>query len=202
MGEISFRYMRKYEPVYEAVFKYWFADSKEYSFAYQRYIALSDTSIFNDPVAISKVATGFYSLHDLFVDKVIHPTIEQNMISYYKDGKSFTIKDFIIGMHRKIYEISIKDTIFILDRINDDFLTIYKNDILLFKDNSVLNIIDTFNMSTNYKGIIDINNIVYINKYHLLNIYNYNKKLTIKAHRFTQSALEKIEKSGSKAEVI
>ena len=29
-----------------------------------------------------------------------------------------------------------------------------------------------------------------------------NKKLTIKAHRFTQSALEKIEKSGSKAEVI
>ncbi len=29
-----------------------------------------------------------------------------------------------------------------------------------------------------------------------------NKKLTIKAHRFTQSALEKIEESGSKAEVI
>ena len=28
------------------------------------------------------------------------------------------------------------------------------------------------------------------------------KKLTIKAHRFTQTALEKIEKSGSKAEVI
>ena len=28
------------------------------------------------------------------------------------------------------------------------------------------------------------------------------KKLTIKAHRFTQSALNKIEKSGSKAEVI
>lgn len=29
-----------------------------------------------------------------------------------------------------------------------------------------------------------------------------NKKITIKAHRFTESALEKIEKSGSKAEVI
>ena len=29
-----------------------------------------------------------------------------------------------------------------------------------------------------------------------------NKKITIKAHRFTQSALEKIEESGSKAEVI
>ena len=177
MGEISFKYMIKTEPVYETAFKYWFADSKEYSFAYQRYIALSDTSIFNDPVAISKVATGFYSLHDLFVDKVIHPTIEQNMIGYYKDRKNFTIKDFIVGIHRKIYEISIKDTIFILDRVNDDFLTIYKNDILLFKDNSVLNVIDTFNMSINYKEIIDTNNIVYINKYHLLNIYNYSNLL-------------------------
>lgn len=29
-----------------------------------------------------------------------------------------------------------------------------------------------------------------------------DKKLTIKAHRFTQSALDKIEESGSKAEVI
>lgn len=29
-----------------------------------------------------------------------------------------------------------------------------------------------------------------------------NKKITIKAHRFTQSALKKIEESGSKAEVI
>lgn len=29
-----------------------------------------------------------------------------------------------------------------------------------------------------------------------------SKKLTIKAHRFTQSALQKIEESGSKAEVI
>ena len=177
MGEISFKYTIKTEPVYETAFKYWFADSKEYSFAYQRYIALSDTSIFNDPVAISKVATGFYSLHDLFVDKVIHPTIEQNMIGYYKDRKNFTIKDFIVGIHRKIYEISIKDTIFILDRVNDDFLTIYKNDILLFKDNSVLNVIDTFNMSINYKEIIDTNNIVYINKYHLLNIYNYSNLL-------------------------
>ena len=29
-----------------------------------------------------------------------------------------------------------------------------------------------------------------------------NKKVTVKAHRFTQSALKKIEESGSKAEVI
>ena len=81
MGEISFKYNNKHISVYESSFKYWFAESKEYSFAYQRYIALSDTSIFNDPVAISKVATGFYNLHDLFVDKVIHPTIEQKNIN-------------------------------------------------------------------------------------------------------------------------
>ena len=31
---------------------------------------------------------------------------------------------------------------------------------------------------------------------------NLEKKLTIKAHRFTQSAIKKIEESGSKAEVI
>ena len=31
---------------------------------------------------------------------------------------------------------------------------------------------------------------------------NLDKKLTVRAHRFTESALEKIEKSGSKAEVI
>ena len=31
---------------------------------------------------------------------------------------------------------------------------------------------------------------------------NLEKKLTIQAHKFSKSALEKIEKSGSKAEVI
>ena len=102
MGEISFKYMRKYEPVYEAVFKYWFADSKEYSFAYQRYIALSDTSIFNDPVAISKVATGFYNLHDLFVDKVIHPTIEQKNINVNMQ-KPVDIINLIISLYKKSY---------------------------------------------------------------------------------------------------
>lgn len=182
MGEISFRYMRKYEPVYEAVFKYWFADSKEYSFAYQRYIALSDTSIFNDPVAISKVATGFYSLHDLFVDKVVHPMIEQNTIEVHKDGKSFIPRNIIIGVHKEGYRMSIQDPVSILDRIGNDFLSIYKGDILLFKEKPELNITDTFNMSVDDKEIVNnIDNIVYVDKYNLLKIYNYDdllKKIT------------------------
>ena len=104
MGEISFKYMRKYEPVYEAVFKYWFADSKEYSFAYQRYIALSDTSIFNDPVAISKVATGFYSLHDLFTDKVTYSAIEKNTSLAIKINNKLSLKSYIIETYKELYK--------------------------------------------------------------------------------------------------
>lgn len=182
MGEISFRYMRKYEPVYEAVFKYWFADSKEYSFAYQRYIALSDTSIFNDPVAISKVATGFYSLHDLFVDKVVHPMIEQDTIEIHKDGKSFIPRNIIIGIHKEGYRMSIQKPISILDRIGNDFLSIYEGDILLLKEKPELNIIDTLNMSVDDKEIVNsVDNIVYVDKHNLLNIYSYDdllKKIT------------------------
>lgn len=178
MGEISFKYMIKTEPVYETAFKYWFVDSKEYSFAYQRYIALSDTSIFNDPVAISKVATGFYSLHDLFVDKVVHPTIEQDTINIHKYNKSLIPRNFIIGIHKKGYKMSIQNPMSILDRIGNDFLNIFKNDIIFFKDKSELNIIDTFNMSVDDKKIMNnINNIVYIDKHILLNVYSYDDLL-------------------------
>ena len=69
MGEISFSYAIKPEFAYQAPFTYWYAESIEYSFAYQRYIAFSDASIFDNPVAITKVATGLFDLHDLFVDK-------------------------------------------------------------------------------------------------------------------------------------
>lgn len=178
MGEISFKYMTKSEPIYETSFKYWFANSKEYSFAYQRYIALSDTSIFNDPVAISKVATGFYSLHDLFVDKVVHPMVEQDTINIHKYDKSLIPRNFIIDIHRKGYKMSIQNPMSILDKISNDFLNIFKNDIIFFKDKSELNIIDTFNMSVDNKGIMDnIDNIIYIDKYILLNIYSYDDLL-------------------------
>ncbi len=67
MSEISFQYKIKTKPSYQVGFSYWPSDSIEYGLVYQRYIALSDASTFNSPVAITKVATGFYQLYDLFV---------------------------------------------------------------------------------------------------------------------------------------
>ena len=75
MGEISFSYSIKSEPLYETSFKYWFSESIEHTFAYQRYIAFSDASIFNSPVAITKVATGLYQYYDLFLDNKVHAAI-------------------------------------------------------------------------------------------------------------------------------
>ena len=82
MGEISFLYQTK--PVNQSIhsFSYWYNKSIEYSFAYQRYISLSDTSIYNSPVAITKVATGLYNLQDLFV------THRKPMIPEELDGVS------------------------------------------------------------------------------------------------------------------
>ena len=87
MGEISFSYNIKTEPVYEAMFKYWFSKSIEYSFMYQRYIAFSDASIFNGPVAITKVAAGLYQLYDLFIDKKTHPTVYEKLIKNFNENK-------------------------------------------------------------------------------------------------------------------
>lgn len=83
MGEISFNYGINTEPVHEVVFKYWFSESIEYSFAYQRYVAFSDASIFNSPVAITKVATGLSQLYDLFVDKKAHPVTYYNLMQNF-----------------------------------------------------------------------------------------------------------------------
>lgn len=174
MGEISFKYMRKFEPVYETHFKYWFTNSKEYSFAYQRYIALSDTSIFNDPVAISKVATGFYNLHDLFVDKVIHPTIEQKNINVNMQ-KPVDIINLIISLYKKSYSTIMQQPMSILKRIGNDYLNIYDDDILLYRDKPELNIIKTFNMSTDKKEINQsFKNIIYANKDNIMQIYDYD----------------------------
>lgn len=67
MGEISFLYQAKALPRYEQAFRYWYSETTKYSFAYQRYVTLSDTSIINSPVAITKVAAGLSSLYGLFV---------------------------------------------------------------------------------------------------------------------------------------
>lgn len=94
MGEISFNYYVKHESLQEHVFKYWFTDTTEYSFAYQRYIALSDASIFNSPVAITKVAAGLSSLYHLFVDKQTHTVIYHNLITKLQDEVSNIRTDY------------------------------------------------------------------------------------------------------------
>lgn len=78
MGETKFSYNAYIDFRHELMFKYLYGNSVENSFVYQRYIALSDASVFNNPVAITKVATGFTCLHELFVDKNAHIT------NYYK----------------------------------------------------------------------------------------------------------------------
>ena len=80
MGELSFNFVPTTEPQYLAQFKYWFQHSIKYTFAYRRYISLSDTSIFNSPVAITKVATGLSDLYDLFVDKLAYPITYKELI--------------------------------------------------------------------------------------------------------------------------
>lgn len=68
MGEISFAYhVTKTKPRHVQAFHYKSKRTTEYGFAYQRYITLSDTSIINSPVAITKVATGLSNLSGLFV---------------------------------------------------------------------------------------------------------------------------------------
>ena len=83
MGEISFNYNTISKPQHEFVFRYWYENSIEYSFAYQRYIAFSDASIFNSPVAITKVATGLSQLYDLFVDKHTHSMAYFNLMHHF-----------------------------------------------------------------------------------------------------------------------
>ena len=89
MGELMFKYTVSPEFGYELMFKYLYSRSVEHSFAYQRYIALSDASVFNNPVAITKVATGFIDLHGLFVDKNAHPVRYYQQLQEAESRTSF-----------------------------------------------------------------------------------------------------------------
>ena len=171
MGEISFKYNNKHISVYESSFKYWFAESKEYSFAYQRYIALSDTSIFNDPVAISKVATGFYSLHDLFTDKITYSAIEKNISLTTKTNKKLNLKNHIIETYKELYKMSILAPTEIMQKIIK--LNIYDKGYLTHKDNPIANAINIYNIipkekNGNVNKIYDFK----IDKYGYLNDFN------------------------------
>ena len=88
MGEIMFNYTVDNAAVkHETMFKYWYNMSKEQNFAYQRFVALFDARTFNKPVAITKVATGFIDLHQLFVIQDGHSMLIQNQ-DWSKSRKS------------------------------------------------------------------------------------------------------------------
>lgn len=72
MGKLSFRYMIKPELARIHAFKYMANQSTEYGFAYQRYAALSDASILNSPVGITKIAAGLSNLRQLFVTPLMY----------------------------------------------------------------------------------------------------------------------------------
>ena len=156
MGEISFKYMRKFSPIYETSFKYWFEDSKEYSFAYQRYIALSDTSIFNDPVAISKVATGFYDLHDLFIDKNVHSIVlYQDDSNIHRESQKIVLMNDFINTE-ETNRMSIFPILYSPEKINR--LKIYDN-FIAYKDRYSIN-----------KN--NLNNLIFAEKINRLKIYD------------------------------
>ena len=105
MGETKFNYTVNTGFKHELMFKYLYDNSVENSFAYQRYIALSDASVFNNPVAITKVATGFVRLHELFVDKNAH------IVNYYNQLDSIRMRDELTpqlssDIHLKTYRIA------------------------------------------------------------------------------------------------
>lgn len=187
MGEISFNYNVNTEPIQEAAFKYWFHESIEYSFAYQRYIAFSDASIFNSPVAITKVATGLSQLYGLFADREIGCAVYINLIKSLQELQSGTEKeDILFGELQKgntneyattltkkaqssntniLEDAGLKKDTLIANKNKDtaaskDIATIHLNTIFSSKKN-----IDT---GTSYINLRDY----WATKYNLLNIYD------------------------------
>ena len=147
MGELSFNFVPTTEPQYLAQFKYWFQHSIKYTFAYRRYISLSDTSIFNSPVAITKVATGLSDLYDLFVDKLAHPTIYKELaknvykvpynINVSMDGQS------VIKQNRDFKLLDSYD----IEKINNSDMSVFHSDINASTHTKSLNIYQNINVS-------------------------------------------------------
>ena len=109
MGEVSFKYFAKPYPRYIAQFRYNFMNSIEYSFAYRRYIALSDASILNSPVAITKVATGLSELYQLFVDKQTHNMIYKDIAGLFKVEYDVLQDDTTSSIHKKSKDLKYED---------------------------------------------------------------------------------------------
>lgn len=159
MGEISFNYQVNTEPIQEAAFKYWFSESIEYSFAYQRYIAFSDASIFNSPVAITKVATGLSQLHWLFADKTTGELIYTNLIKSLQKSREFTRKESILFNKRQKLKLDIINNINVNNiRSGAD---IYANSFNTTKDGNVLNIYSHLLSSNADKDVLNVHQQVF-----------------------------------------
>ena len=147
MGELSFNFVPTTEPQYLAQFKYWFQHSIKYTFAYRRYISLSDTSIFNSPVAITKVATGLSDLYDLFVDKLAHPTIYKELAkNVYKIPYNINISmdgQSIIKQNRDFKLLDSYD----IEKINSSDMSIFHSNINVSTHTKSLNICRNTNIS-------------------------------------------------------
>ena len=101
MGEMSFRYdiKNKYKSTY--AFQYWFRKVAAYNFAYQRFVALYDTRIFDSPVVITKVATGLPFICGIFAHPRHSFDIDTlNGFSVWKEGVDINdirhTKDFFL----------------------------------------------------------------------------------------------------------
>ena len=147
MGELSFNFVPTTEPQYLAQFKYWFQHSIKYTFAYRRYISLSDTSIFNSPVAITKVATGLSDLYDLFVDKLAHPTIYKELAkNVYKVSYNINISmdgQSVIKQNRDFKLLDSYD----IEKINNSDMSVFHSDINASTHTKSLNICRNTNVS-------------------------------------------------------
>lgn len=91
MGKISFSYTSSNSNRVVKSFQYINNDIiAEYSFSYDRYATIFNTSIFNNPVAINKVATGLYHLNYIFCNKyhkLLHKNINNIFVNHNKTNK-------------------------------------------------------------------------------------------------------------------
>ena len=147
MGELSFNFVPTTEPQYLAQFKYWFQHSIKYTFAYRRYISLSDTSIFNSPVAITKVATGLSDLYDLFVDKLAHPTIYKELAkNVYKVPYNINISMDEQSIIKQNHDFKLLDS-YDIEKINSSDISIFHSNINASTHTKSLNICRNTNVS-------------------------------------------------------
>lgn len=120
MGEFALRYHIGNKHKLVQSFRYWLSQTIEYGFAYQMFVALYDTRIFDSPVVITKVATGLPFISGKFVwprqsfdmetlsglvvahdgKSIEHPNKYDSFFTV-KDGKSFIVNKDEIFISRK-----------------------------------------------------------------------------------------------------